>query len=122
MRLMLNQELFVFVTEPAVDGNNNVAERQLRDDAMARKTCRTSKTPQGAKRRSVISSVLQSIGKQLDRFTLEAVIGEAARWLEDGKSCFAKQVESRGLGPPGPPLPRGTEPSLLDQVILAADA
>ncbi len=122
MRLMLNQELFVFVTEPAVDGNNNVAERQLRDDAMARKTCRTSKTPQGAKRRSVISSVLQSIGKQLDRFTLEAVIGEAARWLEDGKSCFAKQVESRGLDPPGPPLPRGTEPSLLDQVILAADA
>lgn len=121
MRLMLNQELFLFVTEPAVDGNNNAAERQLRDDATARKTCRTSKTPQGAKRRSVIASVLQSIGKQLNRFTLEAVITEAARWLADGKSCFAKQVESRGLGPPGILL-CDPEPSLLDQVVLAADA
>ncbi|WP_197442870.1 IS66 family transposase [Lignipirellula cremea] len=121
MRLMLNQELFLFVTEPAADGNNNAAERQLRDDATARKTCRTSKTPRGAKRRSVISSVLQSIGKQLDRFTLEAVIAEAARWLEEGESCFARQVESRGLGPPGT-LSYGDETSLLDQVILAADA
>jgi uncharacterized small protein (DUF1192 family) len=120
MRLMLDQELFVFVTEPGADGNNNAAERQLRDDATARKTGRTSKTPTGAKRRSVISSVLQSIGKQVEHFTLESVITEANRWLSDGKSCFAKQVESLGLGPPdGKSL--SPQKNLLDRIILGAD-
>lgn len=121
MRLMLCGELFVFVTEAAADGNNNAAERQLRDDAMARKTGRTSKTPAGAKRRSVISSVLQSIGKQLEEFTLEKVIAEANRWLSEGQSCFAEQVESRGLGPPKSRSPADSE-SLLDRLVLAADA
>ena len=53
VRLILEKELFVFVTEPLADGNNNASERELRDDAMARRTGRTSKTPQGAKRRSI---------------------------------------------------------------------
>jgi hypothetical protein len=121
MRLMLGRELFTFVTDPAVEGNNNVSERQLRDDANARKTSRTSKTPAGAKRRSVIASVLESIGKQLSCLTLESVIAEARRWLDDGKSCFARQVESRGLSPPGS-TGRVKEASLLDQVVLAANA
>ena len=103
------------------DGNNNAAERQLRDDATARKTGRTSKTAAGAKRRSVISSVLQSIGKQLEQFTLESVIAEASRWLSDGKSCFTNQIESRGLGPPGDASSPNRK-SLLDRVVLAADA
>lgn len=77
MRWMLDQELFVFVTKADADGTNNAAERQLRDKAMARKTGRTSKTPASATRRSLISSVLQSIGKQLEQFTLESVIQEA---------------------------------------------
>jgi transposase len=98
MRLMLAEELFVFVTAAAADGNNNAAERQLRDDALARKTGRTSKTPAGAKRRSVISSVLQSIGKQVGSFTLDSVITEASRWLHKGRSCFAEQIRSCGLG------------------------
>jgi len=120
MRLMLAQELFVFVTEAEVDGNNNAAERQLRDDALARKTGRTSKTPRGAKRRSIISSVLQSIGKQLEAFSLAAVISEAHRWLSAGRSCFAEQIERLGLGPPDsePPTDKGR---LLDRVILNAD-
>ena len=54
----------------------------------------------GAKRPSVISSVLQSIGKQFENFTLESVIGEAQRWLREGSSCFTRQVEQRGLSPP----------------------
>lgn len=120
MRLMLGQELFVFVTEAGVDGNNNAAERQLRDDALARKTCRTSKTPHGAKRRSVISSVLQSIGKHLGRFTLESVIEEAKRWLDEGRSCFQREIEAQGLSPPAR---QGDNPeaSLLDRLVLSAD-
>lgn len=121
VRLMLNQELFVFVTAVEADGTNNAAERQLRDDATARKTGRTSKTPQGAKRRSVISSVLQSIGKQLPEFTLESVIAEVQRWMEVGKSCFADTVHQLGLGPPQT-APDIDAKSLLDRVILSADS
>ena len=123
MRLMLGQELFVFVSEVGVVGNNNAAERQLRDDALARKTDRTSKTAHGAKRRSVISSVLQSIGKSLDNFTLESVIGEAQRWLREGCSCFTREVEARGLSPPVNDSIEGASGiSLLDRLILRADA
>lgn len=71
---------------------NNAAEQQLGDDALARKTGRASKTPAGAKRRSVISSVLQSIGKQVENFTLASVIKEANDWLAKGRSCFAAQI------------------------------
>lgn len=125
MRLMLDQELFVFVTELGVDGTNNAAERQLRDDATARKTGRTSKTAAGAKRRSVISSVLQSIAKQLESFTLQSVIDEASRWLEVGRSCFADQIEGRRLSPPErpPKAPEHSDPrkSLLNRVVLFTD-
>ena len=115
MRLMLDQELFVFVTVEGVPGNNNASERQLRGDALARKTGRTSKTPSGAKRQSVISSVLQSIGKQLGRLTLGGVIAEVQNWIDEGKSCFTRCMESSGLSPPT------SEDSLLDRLILNAD-
>ncbi len=115
-RLVLIEELFVFVTEAEVDGNNNASERQLREDALARKTGRTSKTAAGAKRRSIISSVLQSIGKQLEKFSLESVIEEIKSWSARGQSCFAGQLESSGLSPPQ------RDPPLLDRIILAADS
>lgn len=115
MQLMLGRELFVFVTTAGVDGTNNVSERQLRPDATARNTGRTSKTAQGAKRRSIISSVLQSIGKYLKTFTLERVIGEVQRWMARGRSCFSDQAKAFQLT-----APRKT-PSLLDQLILSAD-
>lgn len=115
MRLMLDQELFVFVATADVEGNNNASERQLRGDALARKTGRTSKTPRGAKRQSIISSVLQSVGKQLESFTLERVIDEIQVWMIRGRSRFKEQVEASGLSPPA----RNT--SLLDRLILEAD-
>lgn len=121
MRLMLTKELFVFVTEAEAAGNNNAAERELRESATARKTGRTSKTPAGAKRRSVITSVLQSIGKQLKAFTLGAVIEEVNRWVKRGRSCFIDQVRAHGLDPPGVKSP-AESPSLLDRLILNADS
>lgn len=121
MRLMLQEELFSFVTEAEACGNNNAAERELRESATARKTGRTSKTPAGAKRRSVISSVLQSIGKQLGTFTLSAVIAEVNRWAKRGRSCFIDQVKTQGLDPPRCNASTGSS-SLLDRLILNADS
>jgi transposase len=97
MRLMLARELFVFVTTVGVDGNNNASERELRDDARRRKTGQTNKTPHGAKRQTILSSVLRTLEKQLSRFTLDGVIDEVKRWLVKGRGSFTDQAEEAGL-------------------------
>jgi hypothetical protein len=118
MRLMLAQELFVFVTTEGVDGNNNASERELRDDAQRRDTGRTNKTPNGAKRQTIVTSVLRTLGKQLSKFTLDSVITEVQRWAVGGRSCFTEQAEAAGLVRPPPD---GEPRSLLDRIILDVD-
>jgi hypothetical protein len=71
-----------------MSGTNNESERTLRQVANARKTGRTSKTPKGARRQTVITSVIESLRQHLPTFTLASVIKEVSRWLSDGKSCF----------------------------------
>lgn len=118
MRLMLARELFVFVTTDGVAGNNNASERELRDDAQRRRTGRTNKTPRGAKRQTIITSVLRSLGRRLKPFRLSTVIAEIVRWCERGRSCFHEEAKSAGLvGPPRDP----TVPPLVDRLILNAD-
>ncbi len=109
MRLMLAQELFTFVLQAEVDGTNNEAERELRSPAQARKTCRTNKTLRGARRQSILYSVLESLRKQLCEFTLGTVVAEVLRWSEVGRSCFAELAEKLGL--------RLGEHSVLDAVL-----
>lgn len=119
MKLMVDRELFVFVKLGQDDGTNNASERQLRDDAMARRTGRTSKTPRGARRQSIISSVLQSIGKQLSKFQLQSVIDEVARWNAVGQSCFETMRETLSEQPSSSPPDRS---GILHRIILKADA
>jgi transposase len=45
-----------------VDGSNNEAVRTLRGAAQARLTGRTNKTINGARRQTILTSVLQSLG------------------------------------------------------------
>jgi transposase len=109
MRLMLAKELFTFVTAAAVQtpngttmpvaGTNNEAERTLRSAAQARKTGRTSKTLRGARRQTVIVSVLESLRVHLATFTLSSVIDEVRRWCDTGQSCFAKLLRKLKLPP-----------------------
>src|SRR5437763_8069494 len=71
MRLLLAEELFTFVTARPVEqpngemqtvgGTNNEAERTLRNPAAARKTGRTNKTVPGARRQTILTSVLESL-------------------------------------------------------------
>lgn len=119
MRLALAEELFTFVLakpveQPngeahAVGGTNNEAERTLRNPAVARKTGRTSKTVRGARRQTIVTSVLESLRLYLSSFTLPMVIEEVRGWLATGRSCFEELLEKLGL-------PRPTQ-SVLDKVL-----
>jgi hypothetical protein len=119
MRLMLDRQLFTFVTtEPAtqpngasqpVAGTNNEAERTLRNPAEARKTGRTSKTLIGARRQTILVSVLESLRLYLPTFTLASVIAEINHWWQTGQSCFTKLLKKMKLKPPAQ--------SILDKVI-----
>ena len=125
MRVMLAEQLFTFVTaEPVekpngemlvVSGTNNEAERTLRSPAQARDTSRTNKTVPGARRQTVIVSVLESLRQHLSTFTLTSVIAEIRRWAETGRSCFAQLAEKLGLTSPASPA--DGRPSLLDRMI-----
>jgi transposase len=128
MRLMLDRQLFTFVTTAAATapsgvtmpapGTNNEAERTLRNPAGARDTGRTTKTPRGARRRTVNVSVLESLRQHLATFTLSTVIAEVRRWQETGVSCFARLLKKSKLSPKksglSPPMP-----SLLDLLFPA---
>jgi transposase len=119
MRLMVAKELFTFVTAQPVEqpngeiqpvgGTNNESERTLRNPATARKTGRTSKTMHGARRQTIVTSVLESLRLYLRAFTLANVIQEVQGWLETGRSCFEDLLEKLGL-------PLSTE-SILDEVL-----
>lgn len=87
----LDEELFTFVLNPEVDATNNLTERLQRNAAQDRKTGRTSKTAAGAHRRSVIVSVLESLRANLAEFTLDSVLDEVGRWMQEGVSLFARQ-------------------------------
>jgi transposase len=123
MRLMLDQQLFSFVTAQAaaqpnkrsepVSGTNNEAERTLRGAAEARKTGRTNKTPVGTRRQTIIVSVLESLRLYLPTFTLADIITEIERWRQAGQSCFTRLSKSLKLASP-------TE-SILDKLTPAPD-
>jgi transposase len=106
VNLMIRGELFQFVTTPAVvqpngeakavSGTNNESERTLRSSAMARETGRTNKTINGARRQSIITSVLESLRLYLKTWTLASLIQEVASWAEQGDSCFARAAGQIG--------------------------
>jgi len=91
---MFDEELFTFVLHPEVEATNNLAERLQRSPAQDRDAGRTSKTASGARRRSVIASVLESLRVNLSPFTLRNVVQEAMRWMREGISLFKQQLQA----------------------------
>jgi transposase len=104
VRLARAEELFTFVLQPAVEATNNLMERELRNPALDRKAGRTNKTSKGARRRSVIVSVLQSLRVNLANFSLQTVLEEVTRWMKAGISLFAEQWQAAQAAKP-PPQP-----------------
>jgi hypothetical protein len=113
MRLGIHGQLFPFVTAPPVerpngttapvDGTNNEAERTLRGAAHARKTGRTNKTIAGARRQTILTSVLESLRVYMTAFTLATVIAEMNRWWTAGRTCFEELLEKLELALPEQP-------------------
>jgi transposase len=118
MRLKDDQSLFTFATASPpkqpngktmpVGGTNNEAERTLRGPAEARETGRTNKTQVGARRRTIVTSVFQSLRLYLPKYTLKTVIAETLCWLQTGLSCFERQLKKLKLKLP--------EESILQQL------
>ena len=129
MRLLLNKQLFTFVTaaeaeqpngaSKPVAGTNNEAERTLRGPAQARDSGRTNKTPVGARRQTIIVSVLESLRLYLPTFTLPSVVDEIKRWWQAGQSCFTKLLKKMKLAAPPPATKEA--PSILDKVLPIPD-
>jgi hypothetical protein len=91
----------------------NEAERTLRNPAQARQTGRTSKTAHGARRQTIIMTVLESLRLHLPTFTLAGIIGEVSRWRKTGHSCFTRLLNKMKL-------PRPSQ-SILDRVMPIPD-
>lgn len=130
MRLMLAQQLFTFVTAPPltqlngetkpVANTNNEAERTLRNPAQARQAGRTNKSPLGARRQTVIVSVLESLRLYLKTYTLSSIIAEIQSWLQTGQSCFRRLLKKLNLPEPE----EGSSPdfpSILDKILPIPD-
>ena len=119
LRWLLAEQLFTLVTAAPVEtprgetcsvpGTNNDAEQGLRSPAMARDTGRTNKTIRGARRQTVLSSVLESLRQYLPRFTLSSIVEEVGRWSACGRSCFAELLEKLNLSSP--------DKSILDTLL-----
>lgn len=100
VRLMGAGELFTFVLHPEAPGTNNEAERILRGPAKDRSIDRTSKTLRGARRRTILVSILESLRLHLCEFTLDHVLDEVMAWVARKTGRFQEMVDSHGLDPP----------------------
>ena len=94
-------------------GTNNEGERTLRNPAGARDTGRSNKTLVGARRQTIIVSVLESLRLYLPKFTLASAIEEINGWWHAGQSCFTKLLKKMELRPPAK--------TILDKVIPVPD-
>lgn len=95
------KSLFVFVEYPEVEATNNRSERNVRREAEIRKGGRTSKSDNGAKRRSIIMTVLATLNTRLEKFTLDKLLTEVTGWIDVGLSMF--QLELINLRKSYPP-------------------
>jgi transposase len=97
VRLMGAEELFTFVRVPAVPGTNNESERTLRNPARNRRTDQTSRSLRGARRRTILTSVLESLRTRLPVFDLRSVLAEVSDWFQSGVSCFGRTLQKLRL-------------------------
>jgi len=94
--------LFVFVVHPAVEPTNNRSERNVRREAEVCKGGRTNKSEPGAKRRSILMTVLTTLNTRFPKFTLEQLLLEVQGWIEPGCSIFRWELSEWEKANPPP--------------------
>ena len=109
VRLMCVNELFTFVKVPGVSGTNNESERTLRAPAPDRRTDQTRRSVRGARRRTILASMLESLRTRLPQLDWRSVLNQVAAWATSGLSCFGQALKALGLAP--------LEHSPLDQLV-----
>lgn len=70
---LIHTELFLFVTNPEVEGTNNCSERAIRPAVVGRKIAGGSRSVNGAKTRGVLSSIFRSLTQRGKDFLAEGV-------------------------------------------------
>jgi len=103
--------VFTSLLHPQVEATNNISERLFRNSSQARNTGRTSKTPAGAQRRSVISSIFVSLRQNLPELTLESILAEVTQWCRTGQSLFRRQLQELQDANKSPPASAFPEPA-----------
>jgi hypothetical protein len=68
----------------------------------------------GARRQTIVVSVLESLRLYLPCFTLGSVVAEVERWLKTGRSCYQKLMAKLKLSV--------GEQSILDRVLPQPDS
>lgn len=91
-RLAELDQLFTFVVYPGDPGTNNASEQLLRGAAQSRKLDRTSESERGCHRRSVITSVMESLRKHLGTLTMQSATQTVKQWLTKRRSIFSSQL------------------------------
>jgi hypothetical protein len=99
VRLTGYNELFTFVRAPNVPGTTNESERTLRAPAKNRRTDQTTRSVPGARRRTILTSVLESLRTRLPVFDGQSVLTEVSQWFRTGVSCFGRLLKKLGLPP-----------------------
>ena len=86
---------------PGVVCTNNISEQALRDPAQDRRTDQTSRSLGlgGARRRTILASVLESLRMRLPQLDLRSVLNEVTEWNKSGLSCFGRILQTLGLAP-----------------------
>lgn len=85
--------LFTFILIKNVEPTSNKVEQALRNTAKARNNYQTSKTESWAKKRSIITTVIESLKWNIQDFSFKTVIAEVIKWWEEWISLFQKQLQ-----------------------------
>ncbi len=91
--------VFVYVEQPEVEPTNNRSESNVRREAEIRKGARTNKSSHGAKRRSILVTVLASLRTRI-KLTLATLLTEVEQWYTTGISNFEAELHQHR-----PPIP-----------------
>ena len=67
----------------------------------------------GARRQTIVVSVLESLRLYLPKFTLTTILEEVERWWQAGQSCFTKLLKTMKL-------PQRAQ-TILDQALAIPD-